>query len=300
MKKFLLAGASTLALLGFASTANAQALDVDVSVDLSETTQRVLDSTRDFGGFYINSAINDAEVDGSVSIDTDGLLQIDADVLDGALSAGIALNASRINLDVDASTAASLAVTPAAGLALGAAAGIDVGLDIIGTSIASTGELATTAIGAVNTGVTSLAALSTRDYSDDSTNDSTGANIDFTSSAADSASNTSNTAARAAAAATALLIDGATSSIAADINDNTASGPAAIVAANLAVNNAIVDGSVAINDATTVAIAGTATTAIGAVNTGTITNGLPGRIDIVAGDTSSTTTTNTNVGGGTD
>jgi len=294
MKKFILAGASTLAILAFANAANAQALDVNV--ELGDTLSGLFE-TGDIGGVYVNAAVNAAAVDGSVNIDAVSLV-------DG-------LNASRLDVSVEDSSAAAIALGDidadldlgegvpglnigVGGVALAAADAGQLGINLIGNRISSTGVLATTAIGAVNDGTLALSALSTRSYDRDFTDDSIGGSVEFDTAAANSASNTSNTAASAAAATASLLIEGATTDVSDLITDNTSTGPVAVIAANVAANIAGVDGSVNLGGATINDIAGSATTAIGAVNTGTISNGLPGSITIVAGQTTSTTNTNTN------
>jgi len=294
MKKFILAGASTLAILAFANAANAQALDVNV--ELGDTLSGLFE-TGDIGGVYVNAAVNAAAVDGSVNIDAVSLV-------DG-------LNASRLDVSVEDSSAAAIALGDidadldlgegvpglnigVGGVALAAADAGQLGINVIGNRISSTGVLATTAIGAVNDGTLALGALSTRSYDRDFTDDSVGGSVEFDTAAANSASNTSNTAASAAAATASLLIEGATTDVSDLITDNTSTGPVAVIAANVAANISGVDGSVNLGGATINDIAGSATTAIGAVNTGTISNGLPGSITIVAGQTTSTTNTNTN------
>lgn len=281
MKKFLLAGASTLAILGFAGGANAQLLDV--SVDIGDNIEGLFD-IEDFAGVYANAAVNVGVIDGSVNIDAASLIP--------------GLNASSVSADIEASLAAAVAtggidvgldvLVPGldigvGGLAIAAAGATQIGLDIVGNRISSTAELATTAIGSVNEGTIALASLSTRDFTDASTDVLTGGSADFVSSAANSASNTSNTAAAAAASATSLLLEEADRTITTAVTDIQSTGPASILAANLSANIALIDGAVNLTGATINDIAGTATTAIGAVNTGTISNGLPGTITIVVG-----------------
>lgn len=275
MNKFLLGGASALALLALGSTASAQEVTtpLGVGVDISTLLGQL---ETNVGGAYINAAVNNSLVDGSVDISTEGLLP--------------GLNISEASLSVEASGAAAVALNagelgllpPTLTLpnaSVSGAAAAELALGIIGTSI-ETGTLATTAIGTVNTGTIALAAVTS------STVDSTeiGVNVrpdlTFDSSVAESAANTSNTAASAAAAATSLDIDGGFEFSFADLSESTSSAPAAIVAANLAVQNALVDGSVTVSGATRAVVGATDTTAIGAVNTGTISNGLPGSITI--------------------
>lgn len=276
MKKIILAGASTFAILAFAGSANA----LDVTVDIGTNLDALYDDP-DFAGLYINAAVNAAEVNGSVNIEADPLIGD--------------LNASSVTFKGQGSGSAAVAATE---FAIGGAAGAgqQIDLSVVGNRISSTQEIATTAIGAVNDGTISLAARESSAAASGGFSFTDRGGLIFDEAASNATGSTENTSSSAAARATSLLVDNGFSTSANAAFEVAESGPAQALAANLALNLEDVNGSVNLSGATINDIAGTATTAIGAVNTGIITNGLPGSIDIVAGKQTTTTNTNTTTG----
>lgn len=287
MKKILLGSASALAFLALGSVANAQALDVDVELDIGSIVG-IGDTDLETRELYVNAALNANNVDGSVNIDADGLLGVtglgSVDLrAQGSLAAAVAIGDIDVDADILGGGLADVTVG-VDGVVLAAAGGAQLDVDLVGNRISSTGILETTAIGAVNEGTIGIGADTFSLFDDDSSTDGFGGVFISDQQFAASASNTSNTAAAAIAAQSDVFAIGPSVDIDTDVFRISSSEPIDdVLALNVAYQAGFVDGSVNLDGAAFNDIAGTATTAIGAVNTGTITSGLPGSITIVVG-----------------
>jgi len=142
--------------------------------------------------------------------------------------------------------------------------------------IASTAPITTTVLGAVNTGDIASIANSAAVTATSSTSNTTFAVSGSVTSASESAANTSNTAASAAAASgITLALQGPTSTVSNTLS-TLASGPLTdVYAANRAYNAADINGRV-VAAGNSIGLAGVETTVLGAVNTGTISQGFDG------------------------
>ncbi|WP_185983155.1 hypothetical protein [Aureimonas mangrovi] len=284
MKKVLLGGASALAFLALGSAAQAQSLSDTIGAGL-------IDLQGEFAtGNYINESINIAAIDGSVNLIGTGLtaatnidlgtLNVDADLLiEAAVGAGLDLEVI-LELIEGGDISGLLALAVAAGIDLDLGLGLDLGSIVadtqVGGTISSAAEIATLAVGAVNTGdIATGVSTVTAATSSDTFTAVTGA-IEFSSDEVSSAANTSTTAASAAASQVSFSAGPATVAAISTAADFSSSGPlAGVYATNRAFNIADINGSVTAA-ANQIDLTGVSTLAVGAVNTGSIALGLEG------------------------
>lgn len=268
----LLCTASVLAVgLGVASTASAQSLSDTIG-------QPVIDQMQQFSdGNWINRAINTGEIDGSVNII--GVPNIEtSSSISGAVDIGIDVGLGLEGSGVDLSNPLGGAIELDANLHghLLANVSIEESTKIGGAVVASTAEIKTVAAGAVNTGhIASAAATSVNN---------TNIGLDFGLSdltyvdgeVSQAAAATSQTSSEAFAAdGTFASLGNLSVGLNASVSQST-SGPALnVYAVNEAFNNADINGSVNILSNGT-DLAGIATVAAGAVNTGTTSLGFNG------------------------
>lgn len=276
MKSLLAIGASALALsLASVGGANAQAT-VPTGAVLPSVSAVVGDAITNLqsqfaNGNWVNEAYNIGDIDGSVTLGQSGL------------RTDTVVDLGRIQASLEGSGAGAIVVLPPAAAAGAAVEGrLDVDLGSVDTlvetigGIASTDTITTTALGAVNTG--NIASIA-NSVSSNATNSvrTTSFSVDGSvSSASDSASNTTNTAASAAASSNIeLTLTGPTTTVTNTLNTLNSGPLTDVYAANRAYNAADINGRV-IAAGNNIGLDGIETTALGAVNTGSISQGFDG------------------------
>jgi hypothetical protein len=282
MKKVLLGGASALAFLALGSAAQAQSISDTVGTNLIGLQGSFAN------GNYINEALNTGAINGSVNLIGTGLtaasnvdlgsLNLEADLLvEIAAGAGISLE-DLLDIIGGGGLEALLALSVAAGIDLELALGVDLGTVVadtqIGGTISSAAEIATLAVGAVNTGdvLTGVSSVS-GSFSNEEFAAISG-EIAYSATEVSSAANTSTTAAAAAASDVSFTAGPSAVAAISTAADFSSSGPlAGVYATNRAFNNADINGSVNAA-ANAIDLTGVSTLAVGAVNTGTISLGI--------------------------
>jgi len=279
MKSLFAIGASAL-VMGLASVGGAQAQATVPGANGTAILPSVSDVVggaitglqNNFGnGNWLNEAYNIGDIDGSVTLG-----QVGAEAINR-------VDLGRVQANVQASGAGAVVVLPpAAGTAGAVQAALDVDLGAIETIVRNTGGISstlpikTTVLGAVNTGDIAAIGTSAAATANSSTSTTAFTVSGSVNSASESAANTSNTAASAAASSDiTLALQGPTSTITNTLS-TLQSGPLTdVYAANRAYNAADINGRV-VAAGNSIGLAGVETTVLGAVNTGTISQGFNG------------------------
>jgi hypothetical protein len=266
MKTLLAIGASAF-VMGLATVGGAQAQS------LSDTIGGGLIGLQGTfaNGNWANQAVNVGAINGGIVLGQAG-----AETL-------VNIDAPTLNVNLEAAAGGGLAIIPPA-LSIAAGAELELGLDLGATStavrtigeIASSAEIATTVVGALNTGDVASAVSSTALRASNSTTASTGSLSTSVGSATSAAANTSNTASSATASQlTSLTLEGPSTTVTAATEALTNGPLTDLYASNLAYNVGVITGNVAAI-ANSMDLAGVSTTVVGALNTGTISMGFDG------------------------
>ncbi|WP_062208069.1 hypothetical protein [Aureimonas sp. AU12] len=266
MKSLFAIGASAL-VMGLASVggAQAQSLGATIGGDLLAVQNQFSN------GNWVNESINIGAINGAVTLGQAG-----AEVITNVDLPNVALN-------IEAASGLGVAVLPPAlALANAGEIGLNVDLGSVASQVRTLGgidslsEIKTTVVGAVNTGDIASAVSTVSAATSNSTTLDTGSISATVSSSAQAAANTSNTASSSAASQLASLDLQGPSSTVTTATEALVSGPLLdVYATNRAFNSGPITGSVT-GIANDMNLNGISTTVVGAVNTGTISQGFNG------------------------
>jgi hypothetical protein len=256
--------------MGLASVGGAQAQALPALQDTLGANLLALQSQ--FGnGNWVNEAVNIGAINGAVTLGQAGAESITN------------IDLPTVDLNVQAALGAGLTVIPPTA-AIAGAGEVDLAVNLgqidqtvrtIG-GIASSDEISTTVLGAVNTGDIASVGSATAVRATNQTTIATGSTFTSVTAASEAAARTSNTASSAAASQELVAaVTGPTTTVTNSV-ESLYNGPLQdVYANNRAFNVGAINGAVT-GIANNMDLAGISTTVLGAVNTGTISMGYSG------------------------
>jgi len=270
MKSLLAIGASALALsLASAGGANAQAVVPSLTDSLGAGLLGL--QSQFSNGNWVNEAVNIGAINGAVVLGQAGAETITS------------VDLPTVDLAIEAAAGAGIVTVPLLGSIAGAGeVGLNVDLGSVDQEIrtiggiASSEEISTTVLGAVNTGDIASVGSAAANRASVTTSVSAGSATNSVTAASSAAANTSNTASRATASEELVSAIVGPSTTVTNSVEQLYNGPLQdVYANNRAYNVGAITGSV-VGLANNMDLAGVSTTVLGAVNTGTISMGYSG------------------------